>query len=252
MKSSKHTARKLLLHEARIWCKLRHSHILELDGFAHLGSMENVVLVSKLCPFGDLRDYINEKYPSKRQKTRLLWQAADAVKYLHNIGIIHGDLRGEKYNGSSLHNGSKLSQKRWMAYELLEQSTPAPLGEVTEEQDYYGVNESTDIYAFGCLTLEVLLSHALCTVHLELTCGISQGITGEDPYVGVDDDDLLEMKQAKLCPKRPDHSDIDQDLWDLMKKCWNANPHDRGSAADIYEVLKNGWPSQRRERPESQ
>ncbi len=90
------------------------------------------------------------------------------------------------------------------------------------------------------------------TVHLELTCGISQGITGDDPYDGVDDDDLLEMKRAKLCPKRPDHSDIDQDLWDVMKKCWNANPHDRGSATDIYEALKNGWPSQRRERPESQ
>ncbi|KAG8910965.1 hypothetical protein FRC00_007248, partial [Tulasnella sp. 408] len=88
--------------EAATWRRLRHPHILEFLGtFKRDG---HIYFVSPFINNGTLVDYITVSPDVNR--IRLLRETADAVQYLHEEGVIHGDLKASNIliddNGHSL------------------------------------------------------------------------------------------------------------------------------------------------------
>ncbi|KAJ7834786.1 kinase-like domain-containing protein, partial [Mycena olivaceomarginata] len=81
---------KNFLGELHTWSKLNHPNILELLGYIEVDN--TIGIVSPLIVNGDATSYL-----SKHQTTDpgpLLRDVAEALSYLHNLDIYHGDLKG--------------------------------------------------------------------------------------------------------------------------------------------------------------
>ncbi|KDQ21211.1 hypothetical protein BOTBODRAFT_195364 [Botryobasidium botryosum FD-172 SS1] len=86
------TRAKAVIHNACIWRALNHPHILPFIGLATLDSV--IYMVSPWMINGNAVDYV--RYNPSADRLRLLAQAGEGIKFLHNLrpGVVHGDIRG--------------------------------------------------------------------------------------------------------------------------------------------------------------
>ncbi|CAE7201382.1 unnamed protein product [Rhizoctonia solani] len=214
--------------ELHVWSKCEHPHILQLLGVAkHQG---RIAMVSPWMENGDLRWFLSQR--PKVNRCTLCIQISEAVVYLHESNIVHGDIKGANIVvsqdyvakltdfGSATIKASSLQLMgsssatnpavsiRWAAPELVE-----------------GVTKCTsegDIYALGMTFLEV--------------------ITGSVPYAGFRDIAVLNKIINKIHPERPieyipiDHQHTDL-LWSLLERCWTYDPIDRPAASGVHGEL---------------
>ncbi|KAG8718419.1 hypothetical protein FRC09_012689 [Ceratobasidium sp. 395] len=153
-KELKRTARELFT-----WSRLRHANVLELRGLAKFRNC--LAMVSPWMEYGNIVALVNRQLDINRFS--LCKQLVNAVAYLHEIGVVHGDLKGDNVLVSSggvvkltdfglsiVHEiNLQLSETdpgggtlRWMAPELLMNA-----GTRCKE---------TDIYALGMTLLEIV------------------------------------------------------------------------------------------------
>ncbi|KAG8684980.1 hypothetical protein FRC11_011326, partial [Ceratobasidium sp. 423] len=160
-------------------------------------------------------------------------QICNGVAYLHEIGIVHGDLKGGNilissggiavvadFGGSRLENRSlEFTQStsksgpcytlRWAAPELLDTDATT--------------NNKTDIYALGMTILETM--------------------TDEVPWAKIHHDyRIYVLVSQKQHPERPSQipaSSPDGDkLWDLLRSCWSFEPTQRPVATEVAGIMK--------------
>ncbi|KAL4093857.1 hypothetical protein PRIC1_011287 [Phytophthora ramorum] len=81
--------------EVRVWQELRHPNVLRLYGACYAGPQLQL-FVCEYASKGSLAQYVNASSSSSEGKS-LIWtylhQAALGLAYLHERGIVHGDLR---------------------------------------------------------------------------------------------------------------------------------------------------------------
>ncbi|KDN45860.1 hypothetical protein RSAG8_04693, partial [Rhizoctonia solani AG-8 WAC10335] len=213
--------------ELHTWGKCRHPNILPLLG---LGLFRGRIgMISPWQGEGRLPLYLERTQGVNRYNLSV--QICEGLSYLHQIGIIHGDLRSSNilvshdgvpllfdFGNSWLANqtvnftrtGRGLPMSlRWAAPELIEE---------TNSQD-----EKSDVYALGMTLYEMM--------------------TGQLPYYGKSDVlVILLVVQKRESPERPEsipegHETMDK-LWDLLLHCWSFEPTVRPSATDVAETMK--------------
>ncbi|KAF9511984.1 hypothetical protein BS47DRAFT_1318665 [Hydnum rufescens UP504] len=156
------TAHKRFKGEIDIWRKLRHENVLPFFGH-YVGDYGAMYMISPWCQQGDINNYLL-MFP-ETDREMLVLQLLHGLEYLHQSGVIHGDLRGANILISNDHEvwiadfglSKHLDQSptstvnrgnvRWMAPELLEQEIPR--GDLTP------YTEATDIYSFAMTTIEI-------------------------------------------------------------------------------------------------
>ncbi|KAG9104524.1 hypothetical protein FRC06_001610 [Ceratobasidium sp. 370] len=84
-------ARKELIREVRLWSKLSHPNVLEFYGLYDAGGM-SVYMISKWMSHGNAPDYL-QKNPDANRRS-IVSDALHGLCYLHNLKILHGDLKG--------------------------------------------------------------------------------------------------------------------------------------------------------------
>ncbi|KDQ10024.1 hypothetical protein BOTBODRAFT_96647, partial [Botryobasidium botryosum FD-172 SS1] len=210
--------------ELRVWRGLDHPNILRFIGL-HVDE-SSMCLVSPWMENGHAWDYV-QKNPHKNH-VRLLLQVAEGLKYLHEQGIVHGDLRGdnilisregvacigdfglsrklaeaESENSSSWH---KAGNYRYMAPELLK-------AEMFEEAQR---TMQTDIFAFGRVAYQLL---AMKKPYAEISNDVSiPGVVLKGVIPTRVDDDGTTLRG------------LDKGMWDLMRNCWRKRPEARPNA----------------------
>ena len=139
--------------------RFRSDHFLQLYavGFEVLTTSLSVQIITEYHKHGTLLDVYETM--SVAQKLRLMRQLAYALLVLHKNKLVHGDLKpGNVLINSELEPlvcdfGSMTVQKAKQSNSIrprtLQYSTP----ELVAQQI---TNDSTDVYAFGCILLEVL------------------------------------------------------------------------------------------------
>uniref|UniRef100_A0ACB8EGQ9 Calcium/calmodulin-dependent protein kinase type 1 n=1 Tax=Sphaerodactylus townsendi TaxID=933632 RepID=A0ACB8EGQ9_9SAUR len=76
------------------WGRIKHPNIVALDDIYE--SDGHLYLIMQLVSGGELFDRIVEKgFYTERDASQLIRQILDAVKYLHDMGIVHRDLKLE-------------------------------------------------------------------------------------------------------------------------------------------------------------
>ncbi|TDL21678.1 kinase-like protein [Rickenella mellea] len=232
--------RRLLLHEAWIWCGLENQNILPLMGYTEILVDNELVigLVSAECVMGNLWDHKRRGHANDfKKQVKLLRGVANGLRYLHSqhhCVIIHGDLRAvnilvdDKGNcrlcdfglstviesDTQVLHATDITDVHWLAPELVGHGSGAKAAEM--------VNPTTDMYAFGCVAHEVFLSRF--------------------PYIGLEEEYIVNRKKAGKFPERPCEQLLPTDdegnrKWSFMEKHWNNVPSSRPSAEDSYKEL---------------
>ncbi|EUC60960.1 tyrosine kinase family catalytic domain protein [Rhizoctonia solani AG-3 Rhs1AP] len=214
--------------ELHTWGKCCHPNILPLLG---LGLFRGRIgMVSPWQREGRLPLYLERTQGVNRYNLSV--QICEGLAYLHQIGIIHGDLRASNilvsHDGVPLlfdFGNSWLLANQTMSFTRTGRGLPMSLRwaapELIEETNPH--DEKSDVYALGMTLYEV--------------------ITSQLPYYGKSDVlVILLVVQKREPPERPDsipegHETMDR-VWGLFLRCWAFESKARPSATDVAEDMK--------------
>ncbi|KAJ7778413.1 kinase-like domain-containing protein, partial [Mycena metata] len=151
------------IRSALVWKDLNHPHILAFMGIDRDNFPSSLCMVSPWMEHGTVLKYL--KNHGHANVDQLLYEIAQGLQYLHSCNIIYGDLRGanilitqewtacltdfglsafsDAYTSTTSNQGGSL---QWMAPELL---NPDRFG------TKFSRTPATDVYAYGCVCLEV-------------------------------------------------------------------------------------------------
>ncbi|CAM4916705.1 unnamed protein product [Rotaria socialis] len=211
-----------------------HPHIVHTYGLAE-NDFNRLMLIQEYATKGDLAEALkeNEFQPSQLVLLEIFLQIVDAMVYLANYGIVHGDLACRNvfvfrfHNSNPQENLVKLSD-----FGLIRSSTlysvvgstvstanllvPARYAapEILQIEGFSNYSEKSDVYSMGILMWEAY----------------SQG---QSPYTSIEDDnDVRRLKLNEDIFSRPEN--CDEKLWNIIVQCWYQQP-------ETLEKLNLNW-----------
>ncbi|KIO31725.1 hypothetical protein M407DRAFT_217758 [Tulasnella calospora MUT 4182] len=168
--------------------------------------------VSPFISNGTLVEYIAEHPDINR--IRLLCETADAVRYLHKEGVIHGDIKAGNIliddNGNSLLCDFGLTKTAESRTSTAMRGAGTFRWQSPELWDNAPKSFESDVYAFGMTIAEVL--------------------TGEVPFHDLTND-MAVMYAVMLKDERPSKIPAEsssgisyENVWDVASACWVRTP----------------------------
>ncbi|CBN78307.2 conserved unknown protein (Partial), partial [Ectocarpus siliculosus] len=234
-----HEGRVVYEKEASIMRSLAHPNIVQIVTAVELQSSKTGAILMEFCPRGHLLEALNSLGGKRMEEEAVLSVMCDivsAVKYLHDKGITHRDMKLENIlrSSSGPHKlcdfGSCVqgrvpldtAEQRANEEEVVEKTT-TQMYRAPEMVDLYlerELTEKVDIWALGCIL------YAVCYL--------------KNPF---QDAGNLGILNAKI--RIPDDSVFSSGLVDLIRRCLTASPTHRPSASEVeagIHALSKGNP----------
>ncbi|KAJ1301301.1 hypothetical protein OPQ81_003703 [Rhizoctonia solani] len=232
-------------NEIKIWRLLgNHPHIASFIGIAPVNDYHPKYLaegaVSDYCAHGDLKTYLyksDEDVVNHQTRFELLLGVIQGLAYIHEQSVVHGDLKAHNilvdgdgkvaricdFGSSSIECGC------YSGPHEQEGTVPWDSPELWMEEDEPLRTHQSDIWAYGCVALEVQM-----------------GLMPWDPF-NERNGRAMKFRQYEAQTGPPAKvSDpnlnlgmhpIKQRVWDLMVRCWSADPQQRPSAAELLAEM---------------
>lgn len=207
--------------EVYIWHHLNHPHIVKLYGACHVGGHQ--FFVCEHAAKGTLDTYLRAENAEGETWQKLL-QAALGLQYLHQHGVVHGDLKCDNIlvgaDGAAKLTDFGLSAVKRNVDSSIVQVDRSAIGALRWKAPECLKGEEptfeSDIYSFG-----------MCIV---------QAVSGEYPWGMVPDPAVrYHVKKGKL-PRRPDEFSSDEQ-WSLVKDMCRFDPAQRLPMAVVVQLL---------------
>ncbi|KAF9789484.1 kinase-like domain-containing protein [Thelephora terrestris] len=213
--------------EVVTWRSLNHPNILPLVGVTM--SETQFAIVSDWMENGNINEYVKENPDAERLP--LLAGVARGLIYIHDQGMIHGDLKGANVlidqvgnalladfglltivsDPANLLSSSSYTQggtARWMSPELI---APQKFGLETSQPTI-----PSDCYALGMVIYETISGHLPFHQHADLTVFVKV-LEGEHP---------------------PREAEFTDRLWETLELCWIPEPNLRLDIEDVLRYLE--------------
>jgi len=209
-----------LFREASIWSPLDHRHILRFLGI--FAKESRLALVSQYQKNGSLYEFLINNPDVDR--IQLLRSVASGLEYLHSlpVPVMHGDIRamnvvvddqGEPllmdFGCSSLVNesGHAISASSDQL-----RGTPRHMPPEKMLPGSYPITIQSDIWSFAMLCIEVF--------------------TNQCPFNHIANDGAVVIEVLVRCahpprPQGPFSAQLTDDIWDVLKRCWELDPSRR-------------------------
>lgn len=242
------------IRELILWAHSSHPNILPFHGLLLESNSQSIPRISLVSPFmknGNLHDYA----PRLPQKSRLplISDVGNGLYYLHGLGIIHSDLKGENVlisnEGRGLITDFGTTQITTATTATTSPPVPSTLrfaapevvlnsGQPTPERD---------VWAFGCLCYEVL-SRKLPYYQYAQNIQVSAALARKEPpkrpgaqgRKDSEKDDLdRDEDEGEDEDEDEDWDMIDDQAWNLITKCCTPEPEDRLNISGIQELIKD-------------
>ncbi|KAF9447814.1 kinase-like protein [Macrolepiota fuliginosa MF-IS2] len=218
--------------ELALWAHLSHPNVLPLYGVYVDSRIQWPCLVSPWMENGNLCDFLKKDHP-RDLRMLLVSDIVNGLCYLHELGIVHCDLKGQNVLVSSdkraviadfgishvatsaIGTASFKGTINWSAPELFD----VIVGEVVDGKDYPRPTTASDIWSFGCVftrRIPFYQVHRKETLMAILMKGVA-----------------IPLRPP---PDDPDH--VEDEMWDLMKKCWNYVPQDRPTCKQLQSFFE--------------
>ncbi|KAG8950606.1 hypothetical protein FRC03_012791 [Tulasnella sp. 419] len=224
--TTKERLKRRCFREVLLWRKLHHPHVVPLLGFT-IDPQGLPTLISPWYSNGNVTQYIKTNPNPNRPSLAL--DAAEGLKYLHSIVVVHGDLKGENV---LVDDKGRASLCDFGMSEFVDDAarisgfttTAATVGGTgrfmcPELFDDEPKTTMTDIWAFGCL--------------------IGQILTDRIPYERIARREAVLAAIIRGLLPMADGSGLTNDkLWSCLVRCWSILPEDRPTAADIVSHLE--------------
>lgn len=152
---------KRLEREIVIAQSLHHKHLLPILGEFRAEGKTSIAIITPWMQHGNVLDYLAKSESVNR--TSIVIMIADALKYLHNQAIVHGNFHPNNVLIDDF-GMPRISDYGVSAIqEVLKASSIAPTGqlrylapEIILSASIVRASKSTDVYAFACVVLEIL------------------------------------------------------------------------------------------------
>ncbi|KXN92752.1 Serine/threonine-protein kinase CTR1 [Leucoagaricus sp. SymC.cos] len=233
--------------EMILWAHVSSPNILPFLGIYF--SNEEVKQLCIVLPWmerGNLLKYLKNVRDEKRTPPRipLLHDVVSGLQYLHSLGIVHGDIKGENILVSKTER-AMLADFGSSRFETATQAmgatqSPGSLAWMAPErflEIVQSADTQSDAWSFGCLCYEVkiylLLIGSLILQMQVLTTGMQpfQQYNGRPSVLRKD----FHEKRAK--PMKPELKDNwDKEIWSLVESCCVYEPNSRPTA-DTLEIF---------------
>ncbi|KAG8940565.1 hypothetical protein FRC03_005381 [Tulasnella sp. 419] len=197
--------KKRCIREFFLWETLDHPNVVPLLGFS-TDDQGIPALISPWYFYGNVVQYL-QAHPSAN-RISLAIDAAEGLKYLHSIPVVHGDLKGENV---LVNSAGRASLCDFGTSQFLEEAARIT-GFTTSQANAGGTDRflspetvqmgsktrATDVWAFGCLVGQILTGRIpYCEVTQKLTI-------------------LLAIDKGQI-PMHNDDKIIDEKLWDCLR-----------------------------------
>ncbi|KAG6894775.1 hypothetical protein C0992_004731 [Termitomyces sp. T32_za158] len=230
-KSNQSQYHKEFSREAVVWAQLSHPNVLPFYGIHFLNDRRNsFCLVSPWISRGHVREFLTEEPNAHR--LRLIYGIAAGMEYLHNNGVVHGDLK--PHNILVTETEQALLADFGFSYvtddtglhsrDLSPPHTPgntkiyaAP--ERLDDPDSRRTRAS-DVFSFGMLfthpPLPKVKTMSTTSVHSKITHLPPQALGRFTEYSG---------------------RGLTNEMWQMIEHCWIHEPNDRPTATTITQSL---------------
>ncbi|KAG8936920.1 hypothetical protein FRC02_010010 [Tulasnella sp. 418] len=230
--------RRRFFREVYLWSQLDHTNVVSLLGYS-MQPNGLPTLVSKWYIHGSITDYLRTNPEANR--AQLLYDVACGLRYLHSIPVVHGDVKADnvliaadgtaslcdfglsKFIDDALHiTGFTTTTRgggtmRFLAPELLNDCPRSP---------------KSDIWAFGCLVIQVLalqLPYATKSSLASISLAVCKG------------DSPLHPEYDALAPEG-------SKFWARVRKCWKFRPDSRPHIQALLDLLHSTFPDKVKSR----
>ncbi|CAE6456523.1 hypothetical protein BN14_08893 [Rhizoctonia solani AG-1 IB] len=221
--------KKRISREIIPWSAVTHANILPFYGLCWADGPDDLpAMVYPYCEGGNCSEFLTNNPDADRM--RIVRQVADGLHYLHSFRppIAHGDIKAANILmqddgtpliadfglsrvvmefSTGLTTSSSKGSCRWMAPELF--------GGV-DNQVLVLITTASDVWAFGCLCLEILL-------------GALPWASRSDAAI------MLAVVKDRLSPPLP--SSTDASLGHIMRHCWMYDAAQRPSMLQLVNAL---------------
>lgn len=229
----------LIMRESTILAQLDHPSVLKFLG-VNFRSLKNLkqfqpTIITEYLPNGSLKAILDKEKKSiadsnwsPTKKYICLIGIADAMRYLHEHGIMHRDLKpeniliDENYYPRICDFGLSRCFSEMMSRSMTGNiGTPLYMAPELLNEEEYGT--PVDVYAFSILAYEIL--------------------TGKEPYydLGANLSNFLLLQKINEGTRPKFDNDVPEKMQELISSCWDSNPLKRPSFKEIFEMLKSDF-----------
>lgn len=222
---------KQAARELHYWSTLHHSSIAKLLGVAMF--QNQMSMVSEWIEPGDFYSYVVQCAAGEPiEPFNLCTQVAEGLSYLHNLSVVHGDLKAQNV----LVTRAGVVKLTDFGLSKLTKSNSAL--QFTSPQDYQGgttrwmapelfmpgnsQSAEADIYAYGMTVIEIF--------------------TGDVPFPDLLEFHIFGAVTTGAMPSRPlllNHPDDKANMWwRLLSQCWTRDAKKRPNIGYILQVVK--------------
>ncbi|KAE9107400.1 hypothetical protein PF007_g13054 [Phytophthora fragariae] len=196
--------RQQVVAEIGMWYQCNHPYVIKLFGGSHVSAPP--FLVCENATNNDMGSFLALSEANKKQMWRLMYEAALGLDYLHNKGVVHGDLKLTNILVGA-DGQAKLSDFGLRAIRAI--STAGAGWSRCRAPEYLegAPTFASDVYALGMCCIE--------------------GVTGQPPFA------FLDEALAGLMPNKP--IEMPTEAWELVESMVKTNPEDR---LKLHEVVK--------------
>ncbi|KXN85983.1 Ribosomal protein S6 kinase alpha-5 [Leucoagaricus sp. SymC.cos] len=230
------------IKELILWAHSSHPNVLPFYGVFVQGAKGSpqTCLVSPFMKNGNLRDYA----PRLSQKSRLplISDVVHGLHYLHELGVVHGDLKGQNIlisdEGRGLitdfgasHITTATAASGTLSATTLRFTAPEMLlGDKKPSKEF-------DIWSVGCLFYEVLSRkepYYEYKYEVQIVAALSRKQPPMRPGTSADN---TEEKDDWDDDFDQDWDTIDDQAWNLILKCCTPEPENRPNIATVKELV---------------
>ncbi|KAG8899005.1 hypothetical protein FRC01_010702, partial [Tulasnella sp. 417] len=210
-----------LARELKVWAGLQHPHVLPLLGYYLDKDYKNAVLISDYITNGDLMEYIEKEEPSLDKNVLI---NGDRRAMLADFGLSR--VLEDAPTGLTTTESLK-GTLRFYSPELIKGTDASH-------------SLASDIWAWGCLVLEVRITSYVSTTHLIRTVNIKV-LASMIPYAEKKANHLVILAHVNNeIPAEIGSLPIPiPDIKMLLEKCWAIKPSERPSASYCLHILNS-------------